>query len=146
MHKCQVILACALEAFIVGTYSGIMFPKMATGYSAALMHIRKRNVMYNNKVYKTYSIDHTACNMNQAQAAPRLEQVNVHSVMEKMQSKKDVFNFLTMECEAYLPKMDTINTYFLKQITSGKKDVSWLSTNALVCQAIRSEGGSSASD
>ena len=44
--------------------------------------------------------------------------------MEKMQSKRDVYNFLSMECEAYLPKMDTINTYFLKQITSAKKDVS----------------------
>lgn len=27
------------------------------------------------------------------------------------------------ECEAYLPKMDTINVYFLKQIIRGMKEV-----------------------
>ena len=52
-----------------------------------------------------------------------MEQVNVHHLMEKMHSKKDVYNFLTLECEAYLPKLDTVNIYFLKQITSGKKEV-----------------------
>ena len=44
-------------------------------------------------------------------------------LMEKLQSKKDVYNFLMQECEAYLPKMDTVNMFFLKQITSGKKEV-----------------------
>ena len=54
----------------------------------------------------------------------RLEKVNIHEVMEKMASKKDVFNFLAHECEAYLPKIDTVNIFFLKQITRGSKDVS----------------------
>ncbi len=27
------------------------------------------------------------------------------------------------ECEAYLPKIDTINVYFLKQIVRGQKEV-----------------------
>ena len=53
-----------------------------------------------------------------------MEQVNVRQLMEKMKSKKDVFTFLTQECEAYLPKIDTINMYFLKKITSAKKEVS----------------------
>ena len=44
-------------------------------------------------------------------------------LMEKLQSKKDVYNFLMHECEAYLPKMDTVNMFFLKQVTSGKKEV-----------------------
>ena len=44
----------------------------------------------------------------------QVERVNINHVMEKMQSKKDVYNFLTLECEAYLPKIDTVNTYFLK--------------------------------
>ena len=52
--------------------------------------------------------------MQQNQPQQRLEQVNVNHLIEKMQSKKDVYNFLSMECEAYLPKIDTINTFFLK--------------------------------
>ena len=47
-------------------------------------------------------------------AQQRVEQVNVRQLMEKMQSKRDVYNFLSQECEAYLPKMDTINMFFLK--------------------------------
>jgi len=76
----------------------------------------------------------------------RVEQVNVNSLMEKMQSKKDVYNFLTMECEAYLPKMDTINTYFLKQITSAKKDVSLSLSDSVVHQALSCEGRGGSSD
>ena len=62
----------------------------------------------------------------QQQQSARLEQVNIHQLMEKISSKKDVFNFLTQECEAYLPKLDTVNIFFLKQITRGTKDVSLL--------------------
>ena len=62
--------------------------------------------------------------MQQLPPAPRLEQVNVNEVMEKMASKRDVYNFLTLECEAYLPKVDTVNIFFLKQITRGAKEVS----------------------
>jgi len=43
--------------------------------------------------------------------------------MEKIPSKRDVYNFLTIECEAYLPKVDTVNIFFLKQITRGAKEV-----------------------
>jgi len=66
--------------------------------------------------------------------------------MEKIQSKKDVYNFLTQECEAYLPKMDTVNIFFLKQITRGTKEVSVFLDNSSVCEAIWSEGGSSPID
>ncbi len=76
----------------------------------------------------------------------RVERVNVNALMEKMQSKKDVFNFLNMECEAYLPKMSTVNTYFLKQITSGKKDVSTLLADSVVYQTICCEDRSGPSD
>ncbi len=50
----------------------------------------------------------------QIQQQPKLESVNIHEIMEKCQSKKEVYNFLTLECEAYLPKIDTINIFFLK--------------------------------
>ena len=46
----------------------------------------------------------------------RLEQVNINEVMEKMASKKDLHNFLTQECEAYLPKLDTVNIFFLSRL------------------------------
>jgi hypothetical protein len=52
-----------------------------------------------------------------------LQRVNVHEMMEKFQSKKEVYNFLMQECEAYLPKVDTINVFFLKQIVRGMKEV-----------------------
>ena len=61
--------------------------------------------------------------------------------MEKVQSKKDVYNFLMQECEAYLPKMDTVNIFFLKQITRGQKEVGTLMVTHIVHQAAGSEGG-----
>lgn len=62
--------------------------------------------------------------MQQSPQQLRLEQVNINELMEKIASKRDVYNFLAQECEAYLPKMDTVNIFFLKQITRGAKDVS----------------------
>ena len=78
--------------------------------------------------------------------SPRLAQVNVNEVMEKMASKRDVYNFLTLECEAYLPKVDTVNIFFLKQITRGAKDVSTHSPHTLVREAFSRQGGGGASD
>jgi hypothetical protein len=43
-----------------------------------------------------------------------LQKVNIHELMEKMHSKREVYIFLTQECEAYLPKMSSVNTFFLK--------------------------------
>lgn len=43
-----------------------------------------------------------------------LQQVNIHELLEKMHSKREVYLFLTQDCEAYLPKMDSVNTFFLK--------------------------------
>ena len=76
----------------------------------------------------------------------RLESVNIHSLMEKIASKRDVYNFLTQECEAYLPKMDTINIYFQKQIARAAKDVSPHVSDCIVCQTISCQGSSRASD
>jgi hypothetical protein len=84
--------------------------------------------------------------MQEAQPQERLQQVNIHELMEKVSSKKDVYNFLTQECEAYLPKMDTINTYFLKQVTRGAKDVSHAVTDPVVHQEVGREDIGRASD
>jgi hypothetical protein len=50
----------------------------------------------------------------QNQQQPRLERINIHELQEKASSKKEIYNFLTLECEAYLPKMDMVNIFFLK--------------------------------
>ena len=54
--------------------------------------------------------------MNPQHQQHELTKINVHELMEKVQSKRDVYNFLTQECEAYLPNIDTINIFFLKKI------------------------------
>lgn len=54
--------------------------------------------------------------MNQHGSQPKLERINIHELQEKASSKKEIYNFLTLECEAYLPKMEQVNIFFLKQI------------------------------
>ena len=38
-----------------------------------------------------------------------LQGVNVNQLNAKMKSKKELYNFLLQECQAYLPIMDTTN-------------------------------------
>lgn len=78
--------------------------------------------------------------------SPALKRVNIHEITEKFQSKKEVYNFLSQNCEAYLPKVDTINIYFLKQILRGQKDVRSLHVTFIVYQEVTSESVSGASD
>ncbi len=47
------------------------------------------------------------------QSAP-LKRVNIHEVQEKFRSKKELYEFLTLDCQAYLPKVDSVNVYFFK--------------------------------
>ena len=58
--------------------------------------------------------------------------------MIKASSKKEIYNFLALECEAYLPKVDTINVHFLKQVVRAQKDVRIVSIHAIVYQAVSS--------
>ena len=39
----------------------------------------------------------------------------------KYRSKKECYNFLTVECKFYLPPYDTITIYFLKDLITGNK-------------------------
>jgi hypothetical protein len=64
----------------------------------------------------------------------------------KASTKKEIYNFFTLECEAYLPKIDTINVHFLKQIVRAQKDVNLDANDILVHQEISSQGGSCAID
>ncbi len=39
----------------------------------------------------------------------------------KYKSKREVYNFLTIDCHAYLPPYDTLTIYFLKDLIGGRK-------------------------
>ncbi len=60
-------------------------------------------------------------NANQNQNA----RVNVLQLAEKCRSKKELYTFLTHDGHAYLPKIESTNVYFFRQIMSGKKEVSF---------------------
>ena len=42
-----------------------------------------------------------------------LKPVNINQLSAKMKSKKELYNFLLQDCQAYLPPMDATNVYFL---------------------------------
>jgi hypothetical protein len=52
-----------------------------------------------------------------------LSRVNVNELSSKMKSKKELYNFLLQDCQAYLPPLHSTNVYFLKQIMKGEKEV-----------------------
>jgi hypothetical protein len=52
-----------------------------------------------------------------------LSRVNVNELSAKMKSKKELYNFLLQDCQAYLPPLHSTNVYFLKQIMKGEKEV-----------------------
>ena len=43
-----------------------------------------------------------------------LSRMNVNDVSANMKSKKELYNFLQQDCQAYVPPMDSTNVYFLK--------------------------------
>jgi len=47
------------------------------------------------------------------------QQVTATTFAAKYKSKREIFNFLTMDVKAYLPSYDTISIYFLKDLVSG---------------------------
>ena len=54
-------------------------------------------------------------NQNVEMAPPgEVRQVNVHHLLEKFQSKTELYNFLTQDCKVYLPKSRSTNVYFYK--------------------------------
>ncbi len=52
------------------------------------------------------------------------KKVNINELSEKFQSKHELYNFLSLDCKAFLPKMKSTNVYFYKQILKGEKNVS----------------------
>ena len=47
------------------------------------------------------------------------QQVTATAFAAKYKSKREIFNFLTIDVKAYLPSYDTISIYFLKDLVSG---------------------------
>ena len=53
-----------------------------------------------------------------------LSRLSINELSSKMKSKKELYNFLLQDCQAYLPPMHSTNVYFLKQIMKAEKEVS----------------------
>jgi len=49
------------------------------------------------------------------------QQITAMSFASKYKSKREVYNFLTVDCHAYLPSYDNLTIYFLKDLVSGAK-------------------------
>ena len=64
--------------------------------------------------------------------ANNLKQVNVHQLVEKFKSKNELYNFLTLDCKTYLPKLRSTNVYFYKQIIKGEKKVSAIGCSMMI--------------
>ena len=58
-------------------------------------------------------------NENVNEQARGKQQVTATAFAAKYKSKREVFNFLTMDVKAYLPSYDTVSIYFLKDLVSG---------------------------
>ena len=47
--------------------------------------------------------------------------VNVNSFSAKYRSKREIYTFLTVDGEVYLPPFETVTVYFCKDIVEGSK-------------------------
>ena len=51
--------------------------------------------------------------------------ISAQEFRAKYNSKRECFNFLSVDCKAYLSSFDTVTVYFLKDVISGKKKCKW---------------------
>ena len=84
--------------------------------------------------------------MNPKAQQPNLTQVNVHELMERFRSKKELNDFLCQDCKDYMPKIDSTNVYFYKQVARGAKEVSLPLSMAVVYQERRGQSCCSTPD
>ena len=47
--------------------------------------------------------------------------INVNSFSAKYRNKREIYTFLTVDGEVYLPPFDTVTVYYLKDIIQGDK-------------------------
>jgi hypothetical protein len=65
--------------------------------------------------------------LNQSQSSSQQfngQRVPAQTFAAKFKSKKEIFNFLTIDGKAYLPPYETITIYHMRDIVSGEKKVS----------------------
>ena len=62
--------------------------------------------------------------MDRVDPAQAKVKTNINQLKERFRSKNELYRFLALECGAFLPKRESTNVYFLKDIMMGKKDVS----------------------
>jgi hypothetical protein len=55
--------------------------------------------------------------------ANNLSSVNINQLSAKVKSKKELYNFLVQDCQAYLPPIGSTNVYFFKAVIRGSKEV-----------------------
>ena len=51
---------------------------------------------------------------------PQAHHVTAAQFSARFQSKREIYNFLQLDVQAYLPDYDTITTYFMRDMISGK--------------------------
>ncbi len=66
-----------------------------------------------------------------------LSRVSISELTSKMKSKKELYNFLLQDCQAYLPPMHSTNVYFLKQIMKAEKEVRFQTPSTVTVQYIK---------
>ena len=50
----------------------------------------------------------------------------MHELIERFRSKKELYDFLSQDCQAYLPKIENTNFFFYKQVARGQKEVLYI--------------------
>ena len=50
-----------------------------------------------------------------------MQQVNVASIAAKYKSKYEIHLFLTVDCAKYLPSLDCVTIYWMKDLINGVK-------------------------
>lgn len=60
-------------------------------------------------------------NLEPNDQAPNRVSVNAAAFAAKFRSKRECYNFLTVECKVYLPAYDTVTIYFLKDLMTSTK-------------------------
>ena len=53
------------------------------------------------------------------------QRVSAQTFAAKFKSKKEIYNFLTIDAKAYLPAYETVSIYHMRDIVSGEKKVSF---------------------
>lgn len=49
--------------------------------------------------------------------------ISVAAAKEKFRTKKEIYDFLVFDVQAFLPPIQDVSTFFLKDLISGKKQV-----------------------